>query len=239
MLLTLHPHLHCIVPAGGITKAKYWKTTRSNGKFLFPVKALSKVFRARYVAALRKAFPAEPKMFFEKLFQTPWVVYAKRPFGGPLQVIEYLGRYTHKIAISNHRISEISNETVTFTYKDYRHADAKKQMTLKATEFVRRFALHILPKGFVRIRHYGILSSRLKITALTVIREQLQHKHQPIEDNCIIATRQNPDEQKCPCCKNGVMKHLMDFDFRGPPSLQFLREMINIKENSCVTEKAV
>lgn len=237
--LTLHPHLHCIIPGGGITKAKYWKTTRSNGKFLFPVKALSTVFRARFVAALRKAFPQEPKVFFENLFQTPWVVYSKRPFGGPLQVIEYLGRYTHKIAVSNHRITDLNNDTVSFTYKDYRHSDTKKQMTLNGIEFIRRFALHILPKGFVRIRHYGILSSKVKVTALPLIREQLQHKQQPITDNSIIATCQVPVEQKCPCCKKGIMQHVLDFDFRGPPSLPVLKEILNIKENSNVAKQAV
>ncbi len=237
--LTLHPHLHCIFPGGGITKAKYWKTTRNNVKFLFPVKALSAVFRARYVAALRKAFPREPKVFFENLFQTPWVVYAKRPFGGPLQVIEYLGRYTHKIAISNHRITDVSNDTVSFTYKDYRQSEGKKQMALKAIEFIRRFALHILPKGFVRIRHYGILSSKVKVTALPVIREQLQHKQQPMTDNGTTATCQKPVEQKCPCCKKGIMQHIMDFDFRGPPSEQLLKELLKNRQKSNILKMAV
>jgi hypothetical protein len=112
-------------------------------------------------------------------------------------------------------------------------------MTLKATEFIRRFALHILPKGFVRIRHYGILSSKVKVTALPIVRDQLQHKHQPAIEHCIIATSQKPLEQKCPRCKQGVMQHLIDFDFRGPPSLQFLTEILDIKGNSNLTEKAV
>jgi hypothetical protein len=237
--LTLHPHLHCIIPGGGITNANHWKATRTNGKFLFPVRALSSVFRARYVAGLRKAFPNEPKSLFESLFKTNWVVYAKRPFGGPLQVIEYLGRYTHKIAISNHRLTNVGNDSVSFSYKDYRDIGTKKQMTLKATEFIRRFALHILPKGFVRIRHYGILSSTVKGTALPAMRQQLGYK-QPMQDDNLNVRATTPVEQKCPCCKKGVMRPLMDFDFRGPPSLQLLKELLKNSFAYCKAEtKAV
>lgn len=226
--LSLHPHLHCIVPAGGLTPNAVWKFTRNNGKFLFPVKALSTVFRARFVAGLRKVLPDEPKSFYESLFKNDWVVYAKRPFGGPLQVIEYLGRYTHKIAISNHRLISMDGGAVSFTYKDYRQDGYKKDMTLEATEFIRRFAMHILPKGFVRIRHYGLLSNKIKVSTLEIIRKQLQHQQQPEkrinEPEKIIAT---PKEATCPCCKKGLMKHLMDFDFRGPPSLPLLKIFLN------------
>jgi hypothetical protein len=214
--LTLHPHVHCIIPGGGITKAGLWKNTRCKGRFLYPVKALSAVFRARYVAGLRKAFPDQPPEFFNQLFSSPWVVYAKRPFGGPGQVIEYLGRYTHKIAISNHRITEVNDQGVQFTYKDYRKAATKKEMSLSALEFIRRFALHILPKGFVRIRHYGILSNAVKQTTLTNVREQVnsaEKQHKP--DDAVNITV--PIESICPCCKKGLMQHVMDFDHRGPP----------------------
>ena len=238
--LSLHPHLHCIIPAGGITKDSVWKFTRNNGKFLFPVKALSAVFRARFVAALRKALPNESKAYFDSLFSTGWVVYAKRPFGGPLQVIEYLGRYTHKIAISNHRITDIGNDTVSFTYKDYRQDGAQQQMTLDAAEFIRRFALHILPKGFVRIRHYGILSSKLKVTALPAIRKQLQHPGQP----AVPIEKQpkevvEPIESTCPCCKKGIMQHVMDFNFRGPPPLYLLKELLKDGINPAMSKMAV
>lgn len=236
--LSLHPHLHCIIAAGGITKDGLWKFTRSKGKFLFPVKALSSVFRARFVAALRKALPNESKSFFNGLFNTNWVVYAKRPFGGPLQVIEYLGRYTHKIAISNHRIMDISNDAVSFAYKDYRQDGAKQQMTLDATEFIRRFALHILPKGFVRIRHYGILSSKMKVTALPVIRKQLHHPALPdvaVTQPVIII---KPIERTCPCCKKGVMQHIMDFDFRGPPVF-LLKELLKNGSHPAMAKTAV
>jgi hypothetical protein len=238
--LSLHPHLHCIIPAGGITKDCVWKFTRNNGKFLFPVEALSPVFRARFVAALRKALPNESKSFFNGLFNTNWVVYAKRPFGGPLQVIEYLGRYTHKIAISNHRITGIDNDTVSFAYKDYREDSAQKQMTLNGTEFIRRFALHILPKGFVRIRHYGILSSKLKVMALPAIRKQLQHPGQPaapIEKQSLSVAE--PIKRTCPCCKKGIMQRVMDFDFRGPPPMYLLKELLKNQNNPVIANAAV
>src|SRR4051812_28298368 len=156
--LCLHPHLHCIVSGGGIDDKGKWKQQPGSHKFLFPVKALSKVFRAKYVQQLRQKGIAD-KALIESLFTKQWVVYAKRPFGGPQQVIEYLGRYTHKVAISNHRITDVDAATVTFSYKDYRDGSTQKQMTLSNGEFVRRFAQHIMPLRFVRIRHYGIVSS--------------------------------------------------------------------------------
>jgi hypothetical protein len=159
--LSLHPHLHCIVPGGGIDGNTKWQRQLRSNKYLFAVKALSKVFRAKYVQQLRQRGIAD-KTLLESLFKTGWVVYAKRPFGGPNQVIEYLGRYTHKVAISNHRIQQVTESHVTFSYKDYKAAGITKQMVLSNEEFTRRFAQHILPKGFVRIRHYGILSSTWK-----------------------------------------------------------------------------
>src|SRR5680860_113094 len=119
--LILHPHLHCIVPGGGITKSGHWKHSRTKGKFLFPVKAMSKVWRAKYVAEVRKAKVQIPKSVIDKTFSTPWVVYAKRPFGKPEHIVEYLGRYSHKIAISNHRLLNINyiNKEVKFKLKNY------------------------------------------------------------------------------------------------------------------------
>lgn len=127
-------------------------------KYLFPIKALSKVFRAKYVQQLRES-GIEDKSLFESLFQKEWVVYCKRPFGGPGQVIEYLGRYTHKVAISNHRIRRVNEATVNFSYTDYRKDSKTKELTLSNQEFTRRFAQHILPPRYVRIRHYGLLNS--------------------------------------------------------------------------------
>ena len=159
--MTLHPHLHCIVPGGGISKSGTWKSARAQGKYLFSVKAMSRVFRAKFVAHLRSAFDL-PQSFYDALFAKPWVVYCKQQFYGPAQVIEYLGRYTHKIAISNHRIKSLGHGKVLFSAKDYRKGGKKHNIALDDTEFIRRFTLHILPKGFVRIRHFGFLSSRNK-----------------------------------------------------------------------------
>jgi Putative transposase/Transposase zinc-binding domain len=226
--LSLHPHLHCIVPGGGITLAGKWKPAHANGKFLFSVKAMSIVFRARFVAALRKTIHGLERSFYDQLFKTHWVIYAKRPFGGPKQVIEYLGRYTHKVAISNHRIETITNNTVTFRYKDYRDESKNKLMTLEALEFIRRFSLHILPKGFMRIRHYGILSSTRKQKALPLIHTQLHSHYQKAEVKdwkqiCIQHLNYNPD--CCPVCKKQTMITILSFDRRGPPTTEFINLM--------------
>ena len=141
--LSLHPHLHCIVPGGGVDKNGQWKNIRSDGKYLFPVKGLSKMFRAKYVEKLRGEKIALHS-FTQTLFETDWVVYAKRPFGSTHSIIEYLGRYTHKVAISNHRIQSVESGTVTFSYKDYRKNGRKGVMILQNEEFIRRFALHYL-----------------------------------------------------------------------------------------------
>lgn len=175
--LSLHPHLHCIVPGGGINPQgkwvfpkKYAKKSRRNIKYLFPKKALSKVFRAKFMAELRKELEIEQRIA-KVVMSKDWIVYAKRPFLGPKQVIEYLGRYTHKIAISNHRLLDIDGEKVTFKYKDYRTGEYSRTMTLEPAEFIRRFCLHILPHGFIKMRHYGILSSRNKAVDLNKAKE--------------------------------------------------------------------
>lgn len=231
--LMLHPHVHCIIPAGGITADGVWKNSKGNGTFLFPVKPLKKVFRAKYVAGLRKLIQqnfiaVQPPNLFDELFKKDWVVHTKRPFSNTKSVMEYLGRYTHKIAISNHRLTDVNDQTVSFTYKDYRDKGNKKIMTLAGDEFLRRFALHILPKQFVKIRHYGILSSR---------HTQLLHAQQCLLNNepvtqkekqekktwkeiCHIKLNFNPDA--CPCCKTGRMitiELIGRNENRGPPIL--------------------
>lgn len=223
--LTLHPHLHCIIPAGGITKNGKWKNSKTNGDYLFPVKALSSVFRAKYIYCIRKAVLIENKKreqniilsreIINQCFKKSWVVYAKKPFSGVSSVVEYLGRYTHKIAISNHRITEINKtkNTVSFTYKDYKENGKKKQLTLSSLEFIRRFTLHILPKRLVRIRHYGILSSTSKKICIPLIRKQFKNvKVKSIKSKAIIY---NP--LLCHCCKKETMIQLLNFDLRGPP----------------------
>lgn len=209
--LSLHPHLHCIVPGGGIDKDGVWQNSRTDGKFLFPVKALSKVFRAKYCEKLKNKSPVQYEQIRQALWKKEWVVFAKKPFGNPQSVVEYLGRYTHKIAISNHRIKAIDEKTVTFDYKDYRQDGFKKQMTLTHEEFIRRFALHILPKRFVKIRHYGFLSSTWKRQKLKLLQEKLKVK-------IIEKTQKKPFIPKCLCCKIGNLHRIAVFDSRGPPA---------------------
>lgn len=227
--LSLHPHLHCVVPAGGITKTGTWKHTKSDGKFLFPVKAMSIIFRAKFVEGLRMLIKSKKwivnKKFIESLFDKPWVVYAKQPFVDTHQVVEYLGRYTHKIAISNHRLRSITIEGVSFTWKDYRHGDKKGVMTLAPHEFIRRFAQHILPKGFVRIRHYGILSSTSKKECLEIARQALiegyQRKsstqNQSKEPESATSGASVLSARVCPVCKQKSLRTILEFDRRGPP----------------------
>lgn len=214
--MTLHPHLHCIVPGGGLTKAGKWKSAKSQGKYLFNVKAMGIAFRGRFIAALRGLLPQQmDNGFVNELYKHNWIVYAKRPFTGPQSVIEYLGRYTHKIAISNHRLKAHEADKVTFSYKDYKHGSVKKEMTLDAAEFIRRFSMHILPKGFVRIRHYGILSSTGKKTAAIIIKEQLPQAPKP----AVIRPAPQPyNPNECPCCRKETMQTIMRFNRRGPPA---------------------
>ena len=170
--LSFHPHVHAIVSGGGITSQGQWKQARKNDyRFLFPVKAMSVVYRGKFLEGLKRLIQSGEVVLPDNsiagalitlLYQKPWVVYAKAPFGGPEQVIEYLGRYTHKVAISNHRLCSFDKESdqVTFQYKDYRQGAEQKQMTLSCEEFLRRFSEHILPKGFTKMRSYGFLANR-------------------------------------------------------------------------------
>jgi Putative transposase/Transposase zinc-binding domain len=219
--LSLHPHLHCIIPGGGVTKNGMFEKVDAKGKYLFSVKALSKVYRAKMIASLRKRNITD-NILLESLFKKEWVVYAKRPFGGVSSAIEYLGRYTHKIAIGNSRIKNVDEKNVTFDYKDYKQQGVKREMTLTLQEFTRRLAMHILPHRFVRIRHFGILSSTWKRKKLTALQEQLHVKK--VAKN--IETRLH----KCPCCKTGTLITIDIFGSRGPPKKYLL-----VTENSaCV-----
>lgn len=222
--LSLHPHIHCVVPGGGIDYKNEWKQVKisDNGKvYLFPVKNLSVVFRGKFITSLQKQLPQE-KTFVRELYKTPWVVYAKEPFGGPEQVVEYLGRYTHKVAISNHRILSINEDGVRFKYRDYRDNNRQKEMTLKGPEFLRRFCQHIMSKGFVRIRHFGLLS--------TAKRNQLRELQQAfgiivptikVKKNWKQVCREllHYDPDLCPCCKKGRMITIeLLLPGRSPPS---------------------
>lgn len=186
--LLLHPHIHCVVPAGGLSlDHRQW--VRPRYPFFLPVKVLSRVFRGKFLAGLKRlhrskklqcagpaAALADPRQFtklLRHLHRHDWVVYAKPAFGGPIQVLRYLGRYTHRVAISNHRLLAFDQERVTFRWKDYARGGKQGQMTLTATEFLRRFFLHVLPKGFVRIRHFGFLANRFRASRLTLGRQLL------------------------------------------------------------------
>lgn len=215
--MQLHPHVHCIVPAGGVSKAGFWKKGKVKDDFLFSVKAMSSKYRGCFVANLRKALPELPQSLYDNLFKKQWVVYAKAPFGKPQNVIEYLGRYTHKIAISNHRILNIdkANKTVTFSLKNYKKDGKKTTLKLSTEEFIRRFQLHILPKGFTRIRHYGFLSSSWKKEKLPQLQLQLVDKKLMYKQTII--EQEKSLHRICPSCKKGTLITLLTFDSRGPP----------------------
>ena len=223
--LSLHPHIHCIVPGGGIDWKGRWKgvPVSENGKvFLFPVKALSKVFRGKLTASLQQSYPTQ-KERIKASREHEWVVYTKEPFAGPASVVEYLGRYTHKIAISNHRLLSIDDHGVIFRWRDYRD-NQQKVMNLEGTEFLRRFCQHILPARFVRIRYYGILSSTRKedfrhLQVCFGLKPSPQNKkktRKPWKDICRDLLNFDPDQ--CPHCKTGKMVLLERFiPGRGPP----------------------
>ena len=221
--LMLHPHVHMIVPGGGFTPAGYWKQTKCVGKYLFPGGVMSKMFRGKFMEKLM-LFLTEHKIPLDvvlrkKLYNLNWNVNAKQPFGGPLEVIEYLGRYSHKIAISNHRIKTVGNGKVTFSYKDYADGAKQKLMTLEAEEFLRRFCLHVLPPGFMKIRHYGILASRVK-PLLRIQQMQmgvLIHNIEKVNWKEISKRKLNFDVDACPCCKTGKMIRILSFDANAPP----------------------
>ena len=213
--LSLHPHLHCIVPGGGLSKSGQWKSAKNKGKYLFNVEVMSPVFRAKYVDLIRKSELKITQKIYNEVFKKKWVIFAKRPFARPENVVEYLGRYTHKIAISNYRTLKIDQEKgqVTFTAKDYRHGDKKIVLTLSTQEFIRRFALHILPKGFTRIRHYGILSSSWKKEKLPELQAALATKK-----TTVLTTEKPILHRRCPSCKKGKLHTVLLFDARGPPT---------------------
>ena len=181
-----HFHLHCVIPAGALSFDKSrWIPAKKN--FLFQVDKLSIVFREKFIDYLETAFangdlifPGKIAMlatqrqfsrFIDSLRENQWVVYSKKPFAGPEQVLDYIGRYTHRVAISNNRIVNVQSGKVSFNYRDRKHGDVSKAMTLKADEFIRRFLLHVLPEGFVRIRHFGVLANRCKKENIQHIRE--------------------------------------------------------------------
>ena len=239
-----HPHLHCVVPGGGPSPdGKRWISCRPG--FFLPVRVLSRLFRRLFLARLQQAFDDAELQFFNGLaalqhrvafakYLAPaahaeWVVYAKPPFGGPQQVLDYLGRYTHRVAISNNRLVDFADGEVAFAWKDYHHESRHKVMRLDAQEFVRRFLLHVLPPGFQRIRHYGLLANRTRGVKLERCRQLL---NAPAPEPVPVDEPENYRDRyqrltgvslwDCPLCKHGRMICIETWQAgsmpRGPPS---------------------
>src|SRR5580698_6178871 len=203
-----YPHIHCVIPSGGLS-ADHQSWVHPRYPFFLPVRVLSRVFRGKFVDGLKQAFqngkllfPGSLKplgetkafhAFLRPLFRKDWVVYSKRPFGGPEHVLHYLARYTHRVAISNHRIVNLADGKVTFRWKDYAHKSKQRLMTVTAHEFLRRFLLHTLPRGFVRIRFYGFLANRRRRELLPLCRRLLA------AGTLTASTAPAPSEPKPPC----------------------------------------
>jgi hypothetical protein len=211
--LHYHPHIHCVVAAGGLTADKRWICSRK--KFFLPIAVLSKMFRGKLLALLKSAFLISELTFTGKLkelssqqrfyeflkpmYSVGWVVYCKPPFGGPAQTLKYLGRYTHRIAISNQRLISLNNGEVKFRWKDYRDKSRIKVMALPAEEFIRRFLMHVVPAGFVRIRHYGFMSNRKKVESLSLIRSALNVSNttESVSETCILSGIDTTERSSC------------------------------------------
>jgi hypothetical protein len=232
--LSQHLHLHCLVTGGALAPDRArWIAGRSS--FLFPVRALSTVFRAKYLDGLHRAFDAgqltfaagtadlvDPRAFRAFLARwraVDWIVFAKRPFAGPEQVLDYLGRYTHRVAVSNHRLIDHVDGRVRFSWKDYADHDRTKVMTLEAHEFLRRFLLHVVPRGFMRIRHFGLLANRTRRATLTrcrILLGQTLPEAAPPESVVVLMQRlTGSDLSRCPVCGEGRM-HITAIVVRVP-----------------------
>jgi putative transposase/transposase-like zinc-binding protein len=227
-----HPHVHCVVPGGGLSlDGSQWVSCRPG--FFLPVRVLSRLFRGKFLALLRGAFDRGKLSFHGNLSaladagefqrrlstsaQTEWVVYAKPPFGGPEQVLKYLARYTHRVAISNRRLVALEGGKVQFQWKDYAHGGGQKTMILKAAEFIRRFLLHVLPSGFVRIRHFGFLANRVCREKLALCRTLLgvDTTPEPVTSEPCFELKEPVDGQPaanvCPSCGKGRMVIVASF----------------------------
>src|ERR1700736_164572 len=234
--LQLHPHVHCVVPAGGLS-LDHTRWIRSRPRFFLPIQVLRRVFRGKFVAGLKSAFQhgqlhfsgnlavlAQHKIFaawLRPLFRKDWIVYSKPPFGGPNYVLQYLGRYTHRVAISNHRLVSLADGQVTFRWRDSADHNQQKLMTVSLDKFLRRFLLHLLPKGFVRIRHFGFLANRRRSALLPLCFAALGTVPVPREPE---TTAQESDPLwRCPKC-GGPMAVLQpltaaQIQLRSPPPL--------------------
>lgn len=216
--LSFHPHVHCIVSAGGYDGQRWVDAKRKNNRFLFPKKSMANMFKAIFMEGLEKdcslSWNGSENSVIKAVRFKKWNVYAKAPFGSPDRVVEYLGRYTHKIAITKHRILEVNATHIKFSYKDYADGSKTKQMWLTHQEFLRRFEQHILPKRFVKIRHFGYLRLQGKTERLAMIRSSLAM--QPTKPKVTIPfqirmlEKYGRDIFKCPCCDHGRMETIFD-----------------------------
>ncbi len=223
--MMLHPHVHCIVPNGGLTKNGKWQfPKRGKRNFLFPIKAMQKIYRGFFMSNLKKAIQKNevklrlPKemtyqQLKDELFGKDWVVYTKKPFAGVQNVVNYLGRYSHRVAITNHRLTKIDNEEVFFNYKDYRQEGKRKLIRLSNVEFVRRFCLHILPPHFRKVRQYGYLANACKAKSIKLARKAIGHRVRVLRTRAerkILAKERLFGKQthKCPFCKTGNLQPL-------------------------------
>jgi len=234
--LSAHPHVHCVVPAGGLS-LDHTRWVRSPDNYFLPKEVLREVFRGKFVDALKQAFHkgelrfpenlkllSQPKIFaawLRPLDRQDWVVYLKPPFGGPQYVLHYLGRYTHRVAISNHRLVSLADGQVTFRWRDTAHPNEQKLMTLSVDEFLRRFLLHLLPKGFVRIRNFGFLANRRRTPLLPLCFQLLGATQEPPAEEHAPAAEDAPDLYRCPQC-GGRMKVIerltaAEIQLRSPP----------------------
>ncbi|HTS07007.1 MAG TPA: IS91 family transposase [Candidatus Eisenbacteria bacterium] len=233
--LQLHPHVHCVIPAGGLSLDRT-RWIRSRPRFFLPIQVLRRVFRGKFVAGLKSAFQrkqlhlsgnlaflAQPKIFtswLRPLFRKDWIVYCKPPFGGPEYVLHYLGRYIHRVAISNHRLVSFENGQVTFRWRDSARNNEQKLMALSLDEFLRRFLLHLLPKGFVRIRHFGFLASRRRAQLLPLCLAALDSLPAQTETS---TTQDMSPHRICPQCGGtmAIIERLtaVQIQLRSPPKL--------------------
>lgn len=208
--LLFHPHVHCIVAGGGLARGeKEWIGCKPG--FFLPVRVLSTVFRAKLLEKLQRSFGGESQSMLDQAAKKDWVVYCKPPVAGAEQVLSYLGRYTHRIAISNSRLLSMQDGRVTFTYRDRADGNTPKTMTLDADQFLRRFLLHVLPDGFVRIRHYGFMANCVRREKVALCRSLLGAAAQPVQKpekpswQELLLTLTGKDPSACPCCKLGRM----------------------------------
>lgn len=248
--LDAHPHVHCVVPGGGLSPdGKRWISSPKD--FFLSVRVLSRVFRGKFLDYLRKAFrkgelslegklehlrdPESWEAMLKSIKRQEWVVYAKRPFGGPKLVLKYLARYTHRVAISNQRLVSVEDGKVTFRWKDYANGNRKREMTLRAHEFIHRFLLHVLPSGFQRIRQYGFLANRVHEKKLELCRELLRVEKEPetsISDDfptveVDVTQEASSHAEVCPACGKGRLLLVAELE----PDQQFAQRLFRPEAN--------